>query len=398
MTQASPNPSKPLAGVRVVEMSNMVTASLSSMMLGGQGADVTKIEPLGIGDKLRHFGSQKKGISGVFNNCNRGKRSLAINLKSELGQKAVRRLIDGANVLIHNYRPGVMSKLGLSSEALRAEHPDLIVCSLTGFGREGPLKDAPAFDHVVQALAGLTGAQGQDGELEFIRMLVCDKITAYTAAQAVTAALYQVAKTGCGQHIDISMLQASLAFMWPDGMMHKTLLAEDALHFAPMKSYYQTLPTTDGFIAVAPFGDAHWHELFKILNRPDLAANPNYATLLTRGKHIGQLMANLVNVPILEDNAAVLAKLRAADIPCAPCLSLEDLSQDPQIQAVGGLETQDHPHLGPVNMAAAPVRFGRARSEPLGPSPLLGEHSEAVLVGCGYSQEDVATMRDMGVV
>ena len=243
----------PLSGLKIIELSNMVTASLAAMTLAGQGAEVIKVEPLGIGDKLRHFGSQKAGISGVFNNCNRGKKSLALDLKSATGQDVVRKLILEADVLIHNYRPGVMTKLGLNSAELRKTNPKLIVCSLTGFGRKGGLKNAPAFDHVIQAISGITGAQGKKGAYEFINMLICDKITAYTAAQAVTAALVAQARTGQGQHIDISMLAASLAFMWPDGMMHKTLLADDALHLSPMADYYQTIKTKDGYIAAAPF-------------------------------------------------------------------------------------------------------------------------------------------------
>lgn len=389
---------KPLAGVRVVEMSNMVTASLSAMMLGGQGADIIKIEPLGIGDKLRHFGSQKKGISGVFNNCNRGKKSLAINLKSDEGRNAVRRIIDSADVLLHNYRPGVMTKLGLGSAELRAQHKDLIVCSLTGFGRKGPFKDAPAFDHVVQAISGITGAQGKDGALEYVRMLVCDKITAYTAAQAVTAALYQVAKTGEGQHIDISMLQASLAFMWPDGMMHKTMLADDVLHLAPMKDYYTLLKTTDGHVALAPFGDAHWQAVFKIINRPDMAANPKYATLQTRGACIGDMMQDMESTAPNLSSAEIIQALQAADIPCAPCLSEDELLTHPQIKAAGAIEEQNHPHLGPVRMATAPVRFGGQTSEPLGPSPLLGEHSESILSDVGYSSDEVENFKSAGLI
>ena len=388
----------PMQGIKIVEMSNMVTASLAAMTLGQQGAEVIKVEPLGIGDKLRWFGSQKAGISGVFNNCNRGKQSLAINLKSDAWQAAVRKLILGADILIHNYRPGVMSKLGLGSDALRSENPELIICSITGFGRKGPLKDAPAFDHVVQALSGMTAAQGQGDELEFIRMLVCDKITAYTACQAVTAALYQRTQTGEGQHIDISMLQASMAFMWPDGMMHKTLLADDALHLAPMKAYYRTVETTDGRIAIAPFGDAHWQALFKIIDRPDLAANPKYATLQSRGVHIGELMDDLTEPEPHMSSAELLAALREADIPCAPCLSADEILENDQIAANNAIDIQDHPHLGPVQMAAAPVHFGGEPLPPAGPSPLLGEHSDTVLRDCGYSPDDIAAMREDGII
>lgn len=388
----------PLAGVRIVEMSNMVTASLSAMMLGSQGAEVIKIEPLGIGDKLRHFGSQKNGISGVFNNCNRGKKSVAINMKSEAGLTAVRRMIEQADILLHNYRPGVMKRLGLESETLRENHRDLIVCSLTGFGREGPMKDAPAYDHVVQALSGITAAQGEGDKLEFIRMLICDKITAYTAAQAVTAALYHVSKTGEGQHIDISMLQANLAFMWPDGMMHKTLLAEDAFHLAPMKSYYSLFETIDGFVAMAPFGDAHWQEVFRIVDRPDMAENPKYATLQSRGLYISDLMADLSQKPAMISTQDLLTALRQADIPCAPALSADEILAEPQITALGAIEEQDHPHLGRVRMAANPVRFEGKVAEPLGPSPCLGEHTRTVLESIGYSTEEIADMSSFGII
>jgi len=389
---------QPLKDVKVVELSNMVTASLASMTLAGQGADVVKVEPLGIGDKLRHFGSQKAGISGVFNNCNRGKKSLAIDLKSQAGQAAVRTLILKADILIYNYRPGVMTKLGLASAELRQESPKLIVCSVTGFGRQGPLKDAPAFDHVIQALSGITGAQGKDGALEFINMLVCDKITAYTAAQAVTAALIPQSRTGQGQHIDISMLAASLAFMWPDGMMHKTLLADDALHLAPMADYYQTFKTKDGYIAAAPFGDEAWQALFKIVDRPDLAADPRYATLQSRGAHITSLLKEFARMEMAHTSEALLTALKDADIPCAPCLALDAIANHPQVKAIGATEAQTHPHLGPVHMAANPVQFGGDMAQPLGPAPLLGEHSKAVLQNCGYNDAEINQLNTSGII
>jgi len=390
--------SLPLSGIKIIELSNMVTASLAAMTLAGQGADVIKVEPLGIGDKLRHFGSQKAGISAVFNNCNRGKQSLAINLKSEAGQMAVRRLILEADILIHNYRPGVMTKLGLSSAALRQDNPKLIVCSLTGFGRQGPLKNAPAFDHVIQAISGITGVQGKNGALEFINMLVCDKITAYTAAQAVTAALVAQSRNGEGQHIDISMLAASLAFMWPDGMMHKTLLADDALQLAPMADYYQTFKTKDGYIAAAPFGDEAWQALFKIVNRPDLAGDPRFATLQSRGKYITDLLAAFAEMQISQTSDELLAAMQASDIPCAPCLELGELSDNEQVKAISATEIQNHPHLGLLHMAANPVYFEGKTPRPLGPSPLLGEHSDLILTGCGYTDQDLSHMRLNNVI
>ena len=389
---------KSLSGIKVVELSNMVTASLAAMTLAQQGAEVVKVEPLGMGDKLRHFGSQKMGISGVFNNCNRGKKSLAINLKDPAGQEAVRKLALEADILIHNYRPGKMSKLGLGSETLRAANPKLIVCSLTGFGRMGPLKDSPAFDHVIQALSGITGAQGKNGKLEFVNMLVCDKITAYTAAQAVTAALFHAARTGEGQHIDISMLAASLAFMWPDGMMHETLQGDGVVHLAPMKAYYQTIKTVDGYISLAPFGDDEWAAVFKIMNRPDLAEHPKFKTLKARGLYISDLFGELEKHPLTQTSDEILAQLRAADIPCSPCLHTEDIAGHEQIKAISAIETQTHPHLGDVQMARAPVLFGGEHQTPLGPTPLLGEHSIEILESCGFSASAIETMKATNII
>jgi len=388
----------PLKGVKIVEMSNMVTASLSAMMLAGQGAEVIKVEPLGIGDKLRHFGSMKPGLSAVFNNCNRGKRSLAINLKTEAGQEAIRTLILETDVLLHNYRPNKLTKLGLGRDALRIIKPELIICSLTGFGRTGPLKDAPAFDHVIQALAGLTGAQGKDGNLEFINMLICDKITAYTAAQAVTAALFHKLRTGEGQVIDISMLQASLAFMWPDGMMHNTLLEKDALQLAPMKSYYQTFKTKDGYIATAPFGDEPWQRVFKIINRPDLAADPRYKTLIERGKNVTTLLIEFEDMELDFTSEQLLTALQDADIPCAPCLDENTLLEHPQVKAVGAIEEQTHPYLGRIRMATAPVHFGAQVPEPLGSSPQLGQHSAEVLAEVGYDTAQIEALKSSGII
>ncbi len=389
---------QPLRGIKVVELSNMVTASLAAMTLAQQGAEVIKVEPLGIGDKLRHFGSQKMGVSGVFNNCNRGKKSLAINLKDPTGQEVVRKLALDADILIHNYRPGKMSKLGLGSEALRAANPRLIVCSLTGFGRTGPLKDAPAFDHVIQALSGITGAQGKNGKLEFINMLVCDKITAYTAAQAVTAALLHAARTGEGQHIDISMLAASLAFMWPDGMMHETLQGDGVVHLAPMKAYYQTIKTADGFISLAPFGDDEWARVFNIFGRPDLAEHPKFKTLKARGLYISDLFEELKKKPLTQSSEDLLTALRDADIPCSPCLPTEEIADHPQVQAIGAIETQNHPHLGELQMAAAPVHFGGQPQNSLGPAPLLGEHSELILGQYGFSPDKIQDMKDSSII
>ena len=192
MISKQPTAQYPLAGLKVVELSAMITCSFAAMMLRSQGADVVKVEPPGMGDAMRHVGTRKNGISTLFSNCNRGKRSLAIDLKTDAGNEALMALTRDADILLHNYRPGVMDKLGLGSDTLRAHNPRLIYLGVSGFGTVGPMADKPAYDHVIQGLTSMTDLQGEeDGEFAYMRTLICDKVTAYTVAQAATAALDQ---------------------------------------------------------------------------------------------------------------------------------------------------------------------------------------------------------------
>ena len=214
---------KPLEGITVLEFSTMITASFAAMMMAEQGARVIKVEPMNVGDPMRYIGANKGGISSLFANCNRGKQSIRVNLKEQAGQELIRELVAEVDIFIHNFRPGVMDKLNLGTDALRELNPRLIYAAISGFGKEGPLGRAPAYDPIIQAHAGLTATQGKGGEPAFFRTLICDKITAYTACQAVTCALYVREKTGVGQHIDLSMLDAGLFFVFPDGFQNHTL-------------------------------------------------------------------------------------------------------------------------------------------------------------------------------
>ena len=290
----TPTAEKPLAGLKVVEMSTMITCALAAMMLRAQGAEVVKVEPVLMGDPMRYVGSQKNGQSALFHNCNRGKRSLAIDLKHENGVEAVKRLAGEADIMLNNYRPGVMDALGIGADVVRGVNPRLVNISVTGFGTIGPMASRPAYDHVIQGISGLTGMQGGDYEgdadYDFIKMLICDKVTAYTVAQAATAALVARASTGEGQNIDISMLHACLAFMWPDGMMSHTLHDDDVIDMPPMSESYQVLNTKDGSIACTALSDAHWDAILKLIQREDLKDDARFATLPGRMMHLPHIM------------------------------------------------------------------------------------------------------------
>ena len=396
-TMSKPSASQPLAGVKVIELSNMITCSLAAMTMASQGAQVIKVEPPQMGDKMRPLGTQKNGVSGFFHNCNRGKRSLAIDLKSSAGVKAIKELVIRSDVLLHNYRPGVMDKLGLGSEVLRELNPKLIYVAVSGFGTKGPMADLPAFDHVIQGLAGFTDLQSpEENSFDFIRTFICDKVTAYTVGQAATAALLARASTNEGQHIDISMLHACLAFMWPDGMMHKTLKDKDRFKMSPGSDYFETINYKDGGVAVAPLTDDHWKALLPMLGYPELLGTPLYASIASRMTNMDQV-TKVLRTPRNDIGVKkAIEVLSAADVPCAPCTKRKDLEGVEQIQAIGALETYVTKTMGELTVTTPPILFEGKSTSQAEPSPLLGEHSEEILEELGWERPLINSLVESG--
>ena len=390
---------QPLAGIKIIELSNMITCSLAAMTMSSQGADVIKVEPPGMGDKMRPLGTQKNGVSGFFHNCNRGKRSLAIDLKSKAGVDAVKELASKADILIHNYRPGVMDRLGLGSDDLRNENPKLIYIAISGFGASGPMADLPAFDHVIQGIVGFTDLQSsEEDSFDHIKTFICDKVTAYTACQAATAALLARTNTNCGQHIDISMLHACLSFMWPDGMMHRTLKDDDKFEMSPGSDYFQTINYSDGGIAVAPLTDSHWEALLPILGYPELIGTPIYASVAARMSNMKEVLKVLRSPKKDIGVNKALEVLMAADVPCSPCSKRDDLETVEQIKAIGALETYVTAAMGELTVPTPPILFEGKLSSQAEPSPLLGEHSKEILLELGWADARIDELLKSGEI
>jgi len=390
---------QPLAGIKIIELSNMITCSLAAMTMSAQGADVIKVEPPGMGDKMRPLGTQKNGVSGFFHNCNRGKRSLAIDLKSQAGVDAVKELASKADILIHNYRPGVMDRLGLGSDDLRNENSKLIYIAISGFGTSGPMADLPAFDHVIQGIVGFTDLQSSEADsFDHIKTFICDKVTAYTACQAATAALLARTNTNCGQHIDISMLHACLSFMWPDGMMHRTLKDDDRFEMSPGSDYFQTINYSDGGIAVAPLTDAHWEALLPMLGYPELIGTPIYASVAARMSNMKEVLKVLKSPKKDIGVNKALEILMAADVPCSPCIKRDDLETVEQIKAIGALETYVTAAMGELTVPTPPILFEGKLSSQAEPSPLLGEHSKEILLELGWADARIDELLNSGEV
>lgn len=389
---------KPLEGIKILEFSTMVTASFAAMMLADQGAEVIKVEPIDLGDPMRYLGSTKGGISALFANCNRGKRSLRIDLKSDAGRETIEQLAAQSDVLLTNYRPGVMDGLGLGSEHLRTLNPRLIVGAVSGFGTEGPHRNAPAYDPIIQAQAGFAAVQGQGKESpEFFQTLMCDKVTAYTICQAVTTALFARERSGEGQHIDLSMMDAGLYFLFPDGFMHKTLLDEDADQQTPLSEMlYQLSPTNDGAITASAATAAQQVGLLTAVDRLELFADERFNS-------IENILANLE--AFREEIAAgiasfgteeLLEKLHENDVPAARPLDYDEVFAHDQYAANDSVDVSTHPRVGSMRRVKPPARFQGQRLAPAADGPAHGEHTVAILTELGHSPAEIEALIESG--
>lgn len=390
---------KPLEGITVMEFSTMITASFAAMMMAEQGARVIKVEPLGAGDPMRYIGANKGGIASLFANCNRGKRSIRVNIKEESGQALIRDMVSEVDVFIHNFRPGVMDKLNLGAETLRAINPRLIYTAISGFGREGPLGSAPAYDPIIQAHAGLTATQGLGDAPAFFRTLICDKITAYTACQAVTSALYFRERSGEGQVIDLSMLDAGLFFIFPDGFQNHTLLDEDVLQEPLLIDLlYELTPTKDGAVTISAGNQ-------EMQMRSLIAVGMEHLLADDRFNSFEKLVANLAEFKSLVSEAylnyttdEVIALLKEADVPCARCLSKDEVLEQEQLVANDTVEVIDHPLMGKMRVVKSPARFGGERLSPSRPSPDHGEHTREVLEEFSVPSAKIDQLSAEGIV
>lgn len=390
---------KPLEGITILEFSTMITAALASMMLAEQGARVIKVEPLEMGDPMRYIGARKGDISSLFAGCNRGKESLAIDLKSPSGQAVIRDMIPEVDVVIHNFRPGTMETMNLGSEDLMSLNPRLIYTAISGFGTEGPLRRAPAYDPIIQAHSGMAATQGSDESPTFIRSLLCDKITAYTASQAVTSGLFARERSGKGQLIDLSMLDAGLFFMFPDGFQNHALLDEDAIPGGLLIDIlYDLTLTKDGGITVAAANQEMQGRMLSAIGLLHLLEDERFNSMKKLLENLLVFRELIADKCLQYTSDELLALLRAAEVPCAKCLSRDEVLSQEQLQANDSIETVDHPHLGKLRIVKAPPRFGGKRLEPARPVPAHGEHSETVMASFDISDSRIEALKQAGTV
>jgi crotonobetainyl-CoA:carnitine CoA-transferase CaiB-like acyl-CoA transferase len=388
---------RPLDGIRVVDLTSNMSGPLATMVLADQGADVVKVEPPS-GDLIRTVGTGRGGMSAYFANLNRGKRSISVDLSTEPGVEVVRRLASDADVFVQNFRTGVVERLGLGADVLMADNPRLVYGSISGFGLVGPLAELPAYDHVVQALSGFAALQAGSEGPDLVRQGAIDKASAYTLAQAITAALLQRASTGRGARVDVSMLDVAVAFAWPDGMMNNTCIGDVEL-LPPVSRSFRTTPTADGHVVLVTLTAKQWDGLVAAILTDE--GDETGGDLSDTGARMagGAAIMRSVRQRLRElPTDEVVERLRAVDVPCAPVRDLDQVHLDPQIVASGILAEIDHPVMGPVRQPAPAALVDGDRIAAGAPAPVAGAHSREVLVERGWSGAEVDALVASGVL
>jgi crotonobetainyl-CoA:carnitine CoA-transferase CaiB-like acyl-CoA transferase len=388
-------------GVRIIDCSIALTGPYALALLGDQGADVVKIERPGFGDIARYVGVSVNGTSALYTVCNRGKRSIAIDLQKPEARDIVLRLAAGADVFVENYRPGVLERLGFGYDALAAENERLVYASLTGFGAVGPYAGKSAYDTVIQAYGGFGANQAdpETGEPRFLNQTAADKVTSMYAVQAITAALFARERSGVGQHVEISMLDAVVSFLWADAAGNEVLLDSDRSMKSSFSSNFRPFRFTDGYGVVTPTSDADFAGMCRGFG-VDGYEDPRVATIAERARNrdvMQEIMARCYEAAARLSTEEAMARLEAQRVPCGVVVAPEDLPADPHAQAIGLFEERVEPVVGRVRQPRHPTRFGSTPAELGGPAPALGQHTDEILGELGLADE-VARLRAEGIV
>ena len=389
----------PLDGFRIIDVTQMISGPMATMMLADQGADVIKVEPPGIGDLTRALAGRRRGMSPTFAVVNRNKRSIAIDLKTARGLEILKQLIRGADVFIQNFRPGAAERMGLGEPVLRGIKSDLVYVSISGFGETGPYVHKRTYDPVIQALSGLASIQGDPGgRPRMMRVIVPDKVTALTAAQAITAALLARERTGKGQHVRLAMLDAVVAFHWAESMAAYTFMDTHQSAMRPPNTRDLIFETADGYITCGAISDSEWEGLCRALERPDWLDDERFKKPAGRVRYADARLEMMAEVLVGRTSADWLTRLDAAQVPCAPVQSREELLADPQIVANQLIVESAHPHAGAMRQPRPAARFSDTPSSLRSFAPILGEHTDAVLTELGVTSEEISKLRDTNII
>ena len=387
----------PLDGVRVLDLSTVVSGPLCAQVLGDLGADVIKVEAPG-GDATRKMGlPDASGFTGWYLQFNRNKRGVSFDLKTKGGKEVLQRIARDVDIVIENYRPGVTQRLGIDYATLSAANAGLIYVSINGFGSDGPYRDLPAYDSVIQGIGGFMHTQGGDEEPRLVSSIAADKASGMTATWSLLAALYAREKNGGrGQHIEVPMLDSWVAFILPDVIQDRTW--RDRPDPRPGPSIHRTWETMDGHVVMMIVEDRQFHGICKALDRTDLIEDPRCATLLDRFMNANTLFPELEDEMRKWTTTEFVARCREFDAPVAPANSIGDAMVDPQVVHAGLFVDVDHPDSGPLRLVKSPPRFSLTPVSLRAMPPKRGEHTDDVLREYGYSDDEIAALRSGGAI
>jgi crotonobetainyl-CoA:carnitine CoA-transferase CaiB-like acyl-CoA transferase len=375
----------PLTGLKVLDLTGMVSGPVAAMMLADQGAEVIKVEPVN-GELVRHMAAPHNGVNPVFFSCNRGKKSIALDLKSEEGKKILLKLASEADIFMQNFRPGAIERMGFGEDVIRKLNEKIIYVSISGFGNRGPYANSRVYDPVIQALSGATDIQAdrETGKPKMFRIIIADKVTALTTAQAISSALYAREKHGTAQHIELSMLDCMISFFWPEGMAG-IVYAENEIDVRKLQGSQDLIyQAEDKYITAGAVSDAEWKGMCKALKREDLIDDERFATPAGRVAN-AQIRKEITGEEIAKwKSSEILKRLQEEGVPSAPLLDRMELLDNDQILANESILRVNIDGFGEVRQARPAARFSKTPSELSRPAPKLGEHSFEILSSLGF--------------
>ncbi|MFT5572568.1 MAG: crotonobetainyl-CoA:carnitine CoA-transferase CaiB-like acyl-CoA transferase [Cryomorphaceae bacterium] len=394
--------SGPLDGVVVVELTSVVLGPYACQMLGDLGADVIKIEPLS-GDTNRNLGpySVTDNMRSLYLGCNRNKRSVSLDLKSPDGKAAALEIIRGADVVIHNFRPSAMQRLGLDYHEVRELNPEVVYCAAYGYSKKGPYGDKGALDDSIQAASGIAILQSMvGGDPSYLPTVIADKTTAQNVVQAVLAALFHKERTGQGQEIEVPMFETMVSFVMTEHLMGQSFEPSlgEAGYPRLLAQHRRPYKTKDNkFIALLPYWDNHWRSFCELSGHAELITDPRFINMSERLKHINESYRLTGEIVAQKTRDEWLELLGQSNVPMMEVNTLDELIDDPQLIASGFWNVMDHPTEGQLRMTSPPINFSETPASIRRVPPLLGQHSEEILLEAGLSQSQIDDMLASGI-
>ncbi len=388
----------PLEGIKIIDISTIVSGPLAASMLGDQGAEVIKIEPPYKGENARVMGPIKEGSGALFATVNRSKRSLAMDLKKAESKKIIYKLIESADIIIDNFRPGALDRLGLDFNSIKNFNPRIIQMSITGYGETGPYSKRRVYDPLIQATAGVCDAQSIDGQPKYMKTLMCDKITSLTAAQAMTAALFKREKTNKGQRVTLSMLDTALYFMWSDSMYNYSWHGDDWAPIPNIADFYEPVKTKDGHIALVAINDSEFSGVLKAIGREDLLEDERFSTTENRLMNVVEMQEILLNAYSEFTSDELVERMEENDVPAAKINRREDIFSDPQVINNSSIINTKNNGEKIIKGPKPPANFLDDEYDEPKFMPALGQHSSEILKEYGFSNDEINSLIEKKII